>query len=447
MSSEKNNKKFPSKTSRLKSYDEEKEITINVRLSTVCNNSVEGVSLKVTKLTTSESESDDSISCKTLESKSTIVDKIDLNRSVAKLNDVIQNLQFKHESPIQKLYNKRTSTILDAVESSKKASTTLNLSNKGQLLSHPLSSIFDKDLPITNAKVNKDLVNSSKLKAKDDSKDNEYFENDDVFAKEGDPLSENQRDLDYSHSKVRQFSLSSEEDRVKHLQTRGNLGLKNVPTNHLKTVLDQKSKQSNINVQTQATNDLQHKVSGSTLTHKSDVNSLPQSEFINIKPNNKKQHELKQSVCTSDDNNAITFSSNKKDPKIASGEISNTAADILNKDIQIKMRIIKESDEQTSSFYLLENEMEKEFISPEMPNVLFKVRKQYLNDENTRIDIKIREIDCVLGEENSEGKLREEENLVGHFDLIMRPDQRVKELNFPDELQNDIKIRLKKESN
>ena len=91
--------------------------------------------------------------------------------------------------------------------------------------------------------------------------------------------------------------------------------------------------------------------------------------------------------------------------------------------------------------------MEKEYISPEMPNVLFKVRKQYLNDENTRIDIKIGEIDCVLGKENSASKLREEENLVGHFDLIMRPDQRVKELNFPDELQNDIKIRLKKEFN
>ena len=138
---------------------------------------------------------------------------------------------------------------------------------------------------------------------------------------------------------------------------------------------------------------------------------------------------------------------NKNEPKTVAGEISNTTDDILNKDIQIKMRIIRESDEQTSSFYLLENEMEKEFVSPEMPNVLFKVRKQYLNDENTRIDIKIREIDCVLGNENSASKLREEENLVGHFDLIMRPDQRVKELNFPDELQNEIKIRLKKENN
>jgi len=440
MSSENTNKKFPPKTSRLKSFDDEKEITINVRLSAVCGNCVEGVSLKVTKLSTSESESDDGISCKTLKSKSKIVDKIDLNSSVAKLDGVIQNLQFKHESPIQKLFSKKTSTILDAVESSRKASTTLNLSNKGEVSSHPLSSTFEKNLPITNVKANKELVDSCKLKAKVENKDKEYFDNDEVFAKEGDPLSENQRDLDYSQSKVRQFSLSPEEDRAKHRQTRDNLGSKNVPTNHLKTVLDQQSKQSVFNAETQATKDLQHKVSGSTLTHKSDVNSpsLPQNDHIDIKSNNKKQHELKQSVLTTN---------NKNEPKTVAGEISNTTDDILNKDIQIKMRIIRESDEQTSSFYLLENEMEKEFISPEMPNVLFKVRKQYLNDENTRIDIKIREIDCVLGNENSASKLREEENLVGHFDLIMRPDQRVKELNFPDELQNDIKIRLKKGNN
>ena len=123
--------------------------------------------------------------------------------------------------------------------------------------------------------------------------------------------------------------------------------------------------------------------------------------------------------------------------------------EIVTKDIKIQMKLVQGFERTTTKFYLYENQMEKKFASPLMPNVSFYASKGEENETDdeltnklTRVKIKIVEISSSV--KNKDHKTINGEKLVGNFELVMRADQRMKDYQFYDDFKNKVMLKLKR---
>ena len=480
--------------------DSYKRVRINFRISAPGHSSSD-MSFQVTncQLIANETESEDNASKLTLESSypatensSTVSMNTNRQDSNNSINNVEKQLERNRENScpaINKL--ERKSSILSVIESSK--SSELLKKEKSEKTDDKeeecKSSSLKTRRSVASALEISHLTEKSTKELENKDEDYDPNEFDDTFCSDDEKSTEGLREIDESKSKIKKYRNSSVQEKRSYFESRNlasNTNIRNpisiTPTlrqklhlnhqgikdsfsqNPIGSLLEEnqdannlvslpiardKSKDLFFNFQTETqplqenTTDTSEQASATSFSSnlKKDLNS----DLID-------GHEQRQSVLiTQNDDKYLSIFPEQKNLKnndkstlksslFSFSENSYTISEEKSRNINIKMNVAKKNEERSTSFFLLENEKNKEFICPEMPNVLIRAFRNDSFDENTTIQMKVFEVSSAGGKENTK-------KLVGDFEMILRPDQREKKFEFLDDFQNKISIRLKKKSN
>jgi hypothetical protein len=481
------------------SKDSCKKVRINFRISAPGHSSSD-MSFQVTncQLIANETESEDNASNLTLDSlypatenSSTVSMNTNRKDSDNSINNVEKQLERNRDNShpaINKL--QRKSSILSVIESSKrsellKKEKSEKTDDKGdKCKSSSLKTQRSVASSLETSHLTENLT--KELENKDEDYDPNEF--DDTFCSDDEKSTQGLKEIDESKSKIKKYRNSSVQEKRSYFESRNlhsNINIRNPIS--MTPSLRQKLHLNNQEIKASFS---QNRV-GSLLEENLDTNnlvSLPnslqsdkpkdlffsfQSETQPLQENptdtseqasvtafssslNKDlnsdlivRHEKSNSVLITqnDDEYLSIFSKNKdlesNDKSTLKSSLfssSDDSEEIMTRNINVKMNVAKKNEERSTSFFLLENEKKKEFICPEMPNVLIRAFRNDSFDENTTIQMKIFEVSSAGAKETTK-------KLVGDFEMILRPDQREKKFEFLDDFQNKISIKLKKKSN
>ena len=171
------------------------------------------------------------------------------------------------------------------------------------------------------------------------------------------------------------------------------------------------------------------------------VENTSQSSVEDSKDDESRGNASKETLTNSNNENEDP-DENKDDSDQNTLNNGTSKKKILSKDIKINMTVVKENEQHCTGFYLYEDQMKRKVQSTRMPNVCFNVNREYHSDPNTHVQIKVFEVSSMT--KGNAGV--DDEKIVGNFQLILRPDQRVKDLQFFDAFNNKIFLKLRRNS-